>query len=302
MDQDARDGRAVDGWQEWRAPDCVDWIAVPQATSDKYSRGVLGVVTGSGLYPGAAVLGVEAAARTGLGMVRYLGAPRAADFVLRRRPETVTAPGRVQAWLIGSGMDAGSRPQDDAVRLATAVDDGAPLVIDAGALDLIGSARGPVVITPHYRELAVALASASGPAAASASDGDSDAVTADQIAADPSGWAVRASETLGVTVLLKGNTTYIASPDGSRFTVDDGPAWLATAGSGDVLGGVLGALLATHADEIAERGASALAALAATAAFIHGRAGELASGGGPIAALDVAEAVPAVIRELLAAT
>lgn len=288
----------MDGWQEWRAPDCVGWIAVPQATSDKYSRGVLGVVTGSDLYPGAAVLGVEAAVRTGLGMVRYLGAPRAADFVLRRRPETVTAPGRVQAWLIGSGMDAGSRPQDDAVRLASAVNDGAPLVIDAGALDLIGSAHGPVVITPHYRELAVALAAAS----ASASAGDSDAVTADEIAADPSGWAARASETLGVTVLLKGNTTYLASPDGSRFTVDDGPAWLATAGSGDVLGGVLGALLATHADEIAERGASALAALAATAAFIHGRAGELASGGGPIAALDVAEAVPAVIRELLAAT
>jgi ADP-dependent NAD(P)H-hydrate dehydratase / NAD(P)H-hydrate epimerase len=291
MNQDARNGRTVDDWHKWHVLDCLDWIAVPEATDDKYTRGVLGVVTGSDRYPGAAVLGVEAAVRTGLGMVRYLGAPHAADFVLRRRPEVVTAPGRVQAWLIGSGMDAGSRPQDDAVRLTAALKDGTPMVIDAGALDLLGTATGPVVITPHYRELATVLAAAA--------DDDSDAVTADEIAADPGAWAVRASDSLGVTVLLKGNTTYVAGPDGSRYTIDDGPAWLATAGSGDILGGVLGALVATHADEIAEQGASALAALAATAAYVHGRAGELAADGGPIAALDIAESVPAVIRELL---
>ncbi|MFF1571884.1 NAD(P)H-hydrate dehydratase [Leifsonia sp. NPDC058292] len=287
----ARSGEAVENWHEWHLVDTLDWIAVPAASSDKYSRGVLGVVTGSDRYPGAAVLGVEAAVRTGLGMVRYLGAPAAAGLVLQRRPEIVTAPGRVQAWLIGSGMDAASRPQDDAVRLNAALADGAPVVIDAGALDLVGKAKGPVVITPHYRELAGVLAAAA--------DDDTDAVTADDIAADPGAWAVRASESLGVTVLLKGSTTYIASPDGSRFSVADGPAWLATAGSGDVLGGVLGALVATHADEIAERGASALAALAATAAFIHGRAGEIASDGGPIAALDIAESLPIVVRELL---
>ncbi|GIT81095.1 hypothetical protein LLS1_27640 [Leifsonia sp. LS1] len=277
--------------RQWGEADSAGWIAVPGEDSDKYSRGVLGVVTGSDRYPGAAVLGVEAAARTGVGMVRYLGAPRPAEEVLRRRPETVSAGGRVQAWLIGSGMDASARPSDDLLRLRAALADGTPVVVDAGALDLVRSASAPVVVTPHYRELAGMLAARA--------DDDSDAVTAAEIAADPAAWAERAARSLGVTVLLKGHTTHIAVPSGSRYTVSAGPAWLATAGSGDVLGGILGALLATHADEIGSGGHEALAALAATAAWVHGRAGERASDGGPIAALDIAEAVPAVIRDLL---
>lgn len=277
--------------REWGEPDAAGWIAVPGVASDKYTRGVLGVVTGSDRYPGAAVLGVEAAARAGVGMIRYLGAPRAAEEVLRRRPEAVSAGGRVQAWLIGSGMDASARPSDDLLRLRAALADGTPLVVDAGALDLIGTAAGPVVVTPHYRELAGMLAARA--------DDDSDAVTASEIAADPAAWAARAARSLGVTVLLKGHTTHIAVPAGGRYTVTAGPAWLATAGSGDVLGGVLGALLATHADEIASGGHEALASLAATAAWVHGRAGERASDGGPIVALDIAEALPSVVRDLL---
>ncbi|WP_233265377.1 ADP-dependent NAD(P)H-hydrate dehydratase [Leifsonia sp. AG29] len=278
-------------WRKWGRDEAREWIAVPQESSDKYTRGVLGIVTGSELYPGAAVLGVEAASRTGVGMIRYLGAPRPSEHVLQRRPEVVTAPGRVQAWLIGSGMDASSRPQDDAHRLRTAVRDGTPVVVDAGALDLATRASGPVVITPHYRELAAVLAAAA--------DDDSDAVTADDIAADPGAWAARAAESLGVTVLLKGHTTYVAAPDGPRLSVTAGPSWLATAGSGDVLGGVLGALVATHAREVDEDGHDALAALAATAAWVHGRAGERASRGGPIVALDIAGCLPDVVRDLV---
>jgi hydroxyethylthiazole kinase-like uncharacterized protein yjeF len=275
----------------WEAGDAREWIAVPGEGDDKYSRGVLGMVTGSGRYPGAAVLGAEAAARTGVGMIRYLGAPHAAEEVLRRRPEIVSAPGRVQGWLIGSGMSADDRSADDARRLSEALDDGTPLVIDAGALDLVGRAAGPVVITPHYRELAVAL---------EAAGGDAPTPDAAEIRADPAGWAERAASALGVTVLLKGHTTHVVSPGGRRITVTAGPAWLATAGSGDVLGGVLGALVATHADAVRDGGHAALAALAATAAWVHGRAGEDASQGGPVVALDVAEAVPGVIRRLLA--
>lgn len=277
--------------REWGEGDATGWIAEPGEASDKYSRGVLGVVTGSDRYPGAAVLGVEAAARTGVGMIRYLGAPRPAEEVLRRRPEAVSAGGRVQAWLIGSGMDAGARPSDDLLRLRAALADGTPLVVDAGALDLVGSATGLVVVTPHYRELAGMLAARA--------DDDSDAVTAAEIAADPGAWAARAARTFGVTVLLKGHTTHVAVPSGARYTVSAGPAWLATAGSGDVLGGILGALMATHADEIVSGGHETLAALAATAAWVHGRAGEQASDGGPIVALDIAEAVPGVVRDLL---
>jgi NAD(P)H-hydrate repair Nnr-like enzyme with NAD(P)H-hydrate dehydratase domain len=148
-------------------------------------------------------------------------------------------------------------------------------------------------VTPHFRELATVLAAVA--------DDDSDAVTADDIAADPAGWAVRAADSLGVTVLLKGHTTYVAAPHGPRYAVTAGPAWLATAGSGDVLGGVLGALVATHAREIDEGGHEALAALAATAAWVHGRAGEWAAEGGPIVALDIVGALPAVVRELIGA-
>lgn len=280
-------------WQNWDERDAAAWIAVPQESSDKYSRGVLGVVTGSDRYPGAAVLGVEGASRTGVGMIRYLGADRPAEQVMRRRPEVVTAPGRVQGWLIGSGMDAAGRPADDAQRLRSALRDGTPLVIDAGALDLVGRASAPVVVTPHFRELATVLAAGA--------DDDSDAVTADDIAADPAGWTIRAAESLGVTVLLKGHTTYVAAPGGPRYAVTAGPAWLATAGSGDVLGGVLGALVATHAREIDEDGHTALAALAATAAWVHGRAGERASDGGPIVALDIVGELPGVVRELVRA-
>ncbi len=287
---------AVDnpGWRDWGSAEACDWITVPEASDDKYSRGVLGIVTGSDLYPGAAVLGVEAAVRTGVGMVRYRGPARATDLVLQRRPEAVTAAGRVQAWLIGSGMDAAARSDDDDIRLRTALADAVPLVVDAGALDLVGSAAGPVVITPHFRELATVL-SASG-----VQRPDPAVSIAEAIAADPAHWCARASQELGATVLLKGHTTYIASPHGTRLRVTAGPAWLATAGSGDVLGGMLGALVATHADAIAAD-ESTLARLAATAAYVHGRAGERASGGGPIAALDIAEAVPAIVVELLTA-
>ncbi|TFD31159.1 ADP-dependent NAD(P)H-hydrate dehydratase [Cryobacterium cryoconiti] len=278
-------------WLEWDSARARDWIAVPRAGDDKYSRGVLGVRTGSDEYPGAAVLGVEAAARAGVGMVRYLGPRRASDLVLQRRPEAVTASGQVQAWLLGSGQDAASRDRVTEAALLGALAEGLPTVCDAGALDLVGRAAGPVVITPHYRELARLLTRLLSP--------QGESVAGSEVAAAPGEWAVRAATGLGVTVLLKGSVTRIASPDGTRLTVSQGPAWLATAGSGDVLGGILGALLATHARAI-HADAAALPSLAATAALVHAQAATRASAGGPIAALDIAEAVPATIAALLA--
>ena len=262
-------------------------IAVPTATDDKYTRGVLGVLTGSEQYPGAAVLGVEAASRTGVGMIRYLGPERAAAMVLARRPEVVVGDGRVQAWLIGSGT-APDHDDDERARLLALLGQGLPTVLDAGALSLVPDVSGPTVITPHFGEL-VPVLQAVGVDASKA-----------QIAADPQRWALRAAEATGVTVLLKGAATVVADASGLRFLVRAGQPWLATAGSGDVLGGVLGALLATNGPAIAERPAL-LAELAAAAAWIHGEAGRVAADGGPVQALDVAEAVPAVVRRLLAA-
>lgn len=271
----------------WTADDAREWIAVPTASDDKYSRGVLGVITGSHDYPGAAVLGVEAAARTGVGMIRYTGPKAVAAAVLARRPEVVTQQGRVQAWLIGSGMNSGRRTFVLGGEIQQALVQGLPAVLDAGALDLVADATGPTVITPHARELAGILA----PRHIGAS--------LEAIQADAASWAARAADEFGVTVLLKGATTHVAAPGSPTVAVPDAPGWLATAGTGDVLAGILGALLATHAVRIAHDHGDALPALAATASYLHARAAELASGGGPITALDVAEKVPAAVAALL---
>ncbi|HEU0257771.1 MAG TPA: ADP/ATP-dependent (S)-NAD(P)H-hydrate dehydratase [Microbacteriaceae bacterium] len=315
-----RDGEAAAARVRlWEAADAARWVAVPGPESDKYSHGVLGVVTGSALFPGAAVLGVEAAHRTGVGMVRYLGDPRPTDLVLRRRPETVMVPGRVEAWLIGSGADRGA--VGVLARWREALASGLPVVVDAGALDLVevggpgaGSLR-PWVLTPHYRELARLLnrlgpagpadrGEASSRVAAGGAPADGAApggfaageATPEAIAREPERWARRAARLVRAVVLLKGRATHVATPDGDVSRVVTECGWLATAGTGDVLAGILGALLATHPAATRPR---ELAALAATAAFLHGRAGLRASSGGPIAALDVAESLPGAIAELL---
>lgn len=273
-------------------------IRVPVESDDKYSRGVLGVVAGSDRYPGAAVLAVEAALRTGVGMVRYLGPARAADLVLARRPEAVTADGRAQAWLIGSGLDdapnaAGGDPDALAeARVRSALDAGVPLVLDATALPLARDPRAravPRVLTPHAGELARLTG-----------------IDRAAVLADPDAAALDAARTLDAVVLLKGATTRVATPAGRMLVVAEATPWLATAGAGDALAGLLGALVATHArdlvapasqdDAIADR----LAELAATAAALHGAAARRASAGGPFTVLDLCAAIPAVIRDLLA--
>ncbi|NQX12778.1 NAD(P)H-hydrate dehydratase [Microbacteriaceae bacterium VKM Ac-2855] len=266
--------------------DAARVIRPPRADDDKYSRGVLGIATGSEQFPGAAVLGVEAAVRTGLGMVRYVGPSRPAGLVLARRPEVVTVAGRVQAWLIGSGTGAGERSDSERDELHRYLRSGVPIVLDAGALDLVAEATGPTVITPHFRELARLL-------------GDVDAAA---VAADPIGSARRAAERFGVVVLLKGNSTHVIGGD-AAYVVSGSTPWLATAGSGDVLGGVLGALLSGAAADAESAGSALgleeLARVAAAGAVLHARAGSAASRGGPIAALDIAEQLPAVVARIL---
>lgn len=274
------------GWRDWHDGELREWLRVPVEGDDKYSRGVLGVLTGSERYPGAAVLGVEAAARTGAGMVRYVGAQCPADLILQRRPEVVTAGGRVQAWLLGSGMDAGERSAETARRLRDALTQGLPTVLDAGALDLARESGGPTLLTPHAGELVRVLADLG------------TSTTRDAVEADPEHWSRRVADETGATVLLKGATTHVVTPHGQGVRVRAGSPWLATAGSGDVLGGVLGALLAAHSDSIRED-PSLLMIVAAAGARLHGLAGDIAADGGPLVALDIAEAVPIAFRSAL---
>lgn len=278
------------------AEDLALLLPRPARRSHKYSRGVLGVVAGSRRYPGAAVLACKGALAAGAGMVRYLGPPEVADLVRRACPEVVCGPEspaetHVQAWLLGPGLDDAAREQLDRVREAAAT--GLPLVADAGALPALPRVLPPhMVLTPHAGELAALLARyGAEPDRAGVENATYTAV-------------VQAASLTGATVLLKGATTLVAAPSGTVFSQAEASPWMATAGSGDVLAGVLGALLAQLSGSEAVFTAHGIArtdrwaAIAAMAASLHGRAGSAGSAGGPVAATDIAESVPEVLRGL----
>ncbi|MGH3749946.1 MAG: NAD(P)H-hydrate dehydratase, partial [Micromonosporaceae bacterium] len=236
----------------------------PQQHDHKYTRGVLGVVAGSDMYPGAAVLACAGAVRAGVGIVRYIGPEHVTSQVLAARPEVVPGLGRVQAWLLGSGVENDER-QDAAI--AEALDSGLPCVVDAGALVACVRRRASgsrsaigedVLFTPHAGELARMLNMLG------------HTVTREQVEAKPMHHAFWLAREADATVLLKGHHTLIASPTGRLFSQADGPSWLATAGSGDVLAGIAGALMAG--------GVKAVDA-GAMAALVHGRAATRASQG-----------------------
>lgn len=275
----------MEQWQSWTDQDARTFVSVPGEFDDKYSRGVLGVIAGSNQYPGAAVMVCEAAMRTGVGMIRYLGPAKAAELVLTHRPEVVTEDGQVQAWVIGSGIDARRIGWRRELTIRAKLDQRIPVVLDAGGLSLLPRLRGPVLITPHYRELASLLSTAG----AHVSNAD--------VRNEPKKWARFAADSLNVAVLLKGSISYVVSKD-REIELPAATPWLATAGTGDVLAGILGSLFATHAREIAEQ-PEFLSALAATGSLIHAKAAHVASGGGPITAMGVAHAVPKVMSDLL---
>ena len=255
---------------------------VPKVDDHKYNRGVLGVVAGTRTYPGAAVLVTGAATRAGVGMVRYLGDVGSA--VVAAHPEVVVGDGQVQAWSLGSGVDPHDGDQAD--RIAAALGAGLPAVVDAGALALLPDRVPPhVVLTPHAGELVRLLADRG--------------VVVERVAvvAAPLIWARRAHELTGATVLLKGAVTVVVGP-GRTYAQAEAPAWLATAGAGDVLAGLLGALLAGRSPDVLAD-PSLAARLAAVAASVHGRAAATANPGGPVSASAVAEALPATIAALL---
>lgn len=275
----------MEQWQSWTDNDARVFICVPSEHDDKYSRGVLGVIAGSTQYPGAAVMVCEAAMRTGVGMIRYLGPPKAENLVLTNRPEVVTADGKVQAWAIGSGLDAERIGWRGKLTVKAKLKEGVPTVLDAGGLSQLGHMRGPTLITPHYRELAWLL-STSGVN-----------VTENDVKSDPKKWARFAADSFQVTVLLKGNISYVVSKE-REIALPPASTWLATAGTGDVLAGILGALLATHSRQICLE-PEFLSAIAATGSLIHARAAQLASRGGPVTAMGVAYAVPKIMSDLL---
>lgn len=279
------DGCKMDQWQKWTSREASSFVEIPHATDDKYSRGVLGVIAGSDEYPGSAVLTCSAALSTGIGMVRYFGTRESQMLVLNSSPEVVTQSGQVQAWTIGSGVDPQKLDPSREVLLEEALSQGNPVLLDAGALEFVGRFHGPTLITPHFRELARLLSRVGSP------------VSVEEIQKDPRLWCGRAASELNVCVLLKGATTLVANSDHLLELPISSP-WMATAGTGDVLAGIIGALIATQAAKVMLE-PSALAKIAATGAFIHAEAAQRASCGGPIAASDITSEIPAVVRDLI---
>lgn len=328
----------------WDLTQAAALLVEPSVHDDKYRRGVLGLRTGSAAYPGAAVLGAEAAWHTGLGMLRYtppvddtvstLGLPSPAAAVLAARPETVflgdATPTHTatDAWVIGSGTDPAQRSPAEESALRALLQEEAPVVIDAGALDLLvhpqtsettsrlageSGVRAPCIITPHRGEF-LALWRAAG--LGDRPPGWPDRGRRDRSPADSA--LIEAAQALAarlsVTVLLKGSTSVVTTPGGLVYLAGPATPWLATAGTGDVLAGILGALLAAHAAAVREE-AEALGMLGASAALLHDAAARHASGdprataaparaqvgavGRPITALEVAQSLPHVIGRVL---
>ncbi|MFW6774080.1 NAD(P)H-hydrate dehydratase [Nocardioides sp. CPCC 205120] len=253
-----------------QAADVAALLPRPAPDAHKYVRGVVGVRAGSGRYPGAGLLAVAGAATGLVGMVRYVGDPAVLDRVRHVHPEVVGV-GRVQAWTVGSGGD-----ERAGAALRAALADEVPVVVDAEALRHVDPDQGlpvPAVLTPHAGELASMLG-----------------VERAEVEADQLTHARRAAERYDAVVLLKGRRSVVARPDGRARVVTSGTPWLATAGAGDVLGGLVGALLAA--------GLTPYDA-ASAGAWLHGAAATYASQGGPITAGQVADAIPEVVRDLL---
>ncbi|MFZ4181514.1 NAD(P)H-hydrate dehydratase [Streptomyces pseudogriseolus] len=263
--------------------DVARLLPVPAAESDKYRRGVVGIAAGSARYPGAAVLAVAGALRGGAGAVRYVGP--AGGAVLARHPETLVSErgparaGRVQAWVVGPGAG------DDAATVGEVLEADVPVLIDADGLRLaeVGAVRGrgargvPTLMTPHAGEAAALLGV------------DREVVESGRLAA-----ARELAGRYGAAVLLKGSTTVVAEAGGGGAVRVNptGTPWLATAGSGDVLSGLGGSLLAA--------GLSAVDAGSA-AAYLHGLAGRFAAEGAPVSAEDVAGRIPEAWRGVVRA-
>ncbi|HVF05202.1 MAG TPA: NAD(P)H-hydrate dehydratase [Frankiaceae bacterium] len=257
------------------ADDVASYVGTPPVGSHKFHRGVVGVCAGSEGYPGAAALACRGAQRAGCGYVRLVAPGPVADLVRAAYPEVVAQDGHANAWVVGPGLGTDERALG---LLREALATNAPVVVDADAITLLAQHREllrrdpPTVLTPHTGEFERLTG-----------------VKRDDAESDPIGVARAAAADLGCVVLLKGPTTVVS--DGRvAVLVPTGTPWLATAGTGDVLAGVIGSFLVGG-------GRDTVTATAA-AAWLHGMAARVAAGepGAAITAHDVAERLPDAAR------
>lgn len=289
-----------------------EFLFAPSADEDKYRRGVVGVVAGSDTYPGAGLLAAFAASNTGVGMVRLNSTRRVEDLVLHYAPGIVTVGGRIQSGVIGPGCT--NERYDDCRELAQfCIDSKLPLIIDAGALDLV---RGLVdyadtrsrslsrtILTPHHGEAARLLTQLGSSQSRAGVD------------ADPAASAKELASLTGAIILLKSATSvcsYLKHEQGSRtqeiVSIPQETPWAGVAGSGDVLAGTVAGIAAGFQARAERRqgnpsiSEAECATLASLGAWVHAQAALRASvgseGARPIQAIDIARALPGIIGGL----
>jgi hydroxyethylthiazole kinase-like uncharacterized protein yjeF len=241
------------------------WLAQPNAQSHKYKRGHLAVFSGGASHTGAARLAAAAGLAAGAGLVTVASPVDAMPYnaghltsVMLRETETASAVrdwlavAKLSAFVLGPGFGVGQKAVDFVLALG-----GQPLVLDADGITAFCSERnrlfdiyadgGPrLVLTPHEGEFARLFPELSGNYEMSKVEK-----------------AVAAARLANAAIVYKGADTVIAAPDGRALINENAPPWLATAGSGDVLAGIIGAFLAN--------GVPAFEA-AAAGVYLHGEA------------------------------
>ena len=258
---------------------------VPALSFDsyKYSRGVVGIAAGSPSYPGAAMLSVLGAQHSGVGMVMFREGFVDRSLVLDSLPNVVSIESdspRITGWAVGPGF---SGREEEHSFLVSVLDGELPVVLDAGALsdvaesaDLraaVAARSGVTVVTPHvgeFRQLFPSL-----------TEFDLESVRT-------------AARELNVIVVAKGPRTLVVGPDGRAFVDIEAAPAMGTAGSGDVLTGIIGGLLAGSALDTVD-----VVALVAAGVWIHSRAGRIAEAQSENpTAVDIGNMVGEVLRDL----
>lgn len=277
------------------------YLLKPEADSHKYSRGVVRIIAGSQRFPGAGLLCVAGASHSGVGMIRLNAPERVENLVLAAHPQIVpdgpALTGTCDALVLGPGLDAQKADWEAAAQLL----ENTPAVIDASALEPVCALvkegklrlRAHHILTPHDGELARCLNLFAG-----TNTGEIAEKLADKADKPLGKFAFEISSALqrriqgaqqlaaltGACVLAKGNRTVVVDAKAQVHTLPAATPWLATAGSGDVLAGLMGGLLALNvragAGHVGATVASAAALapeIAQLAARLHALAGQLAA-------------------------
>lgn len=317
----------------------VRYLLKPEADSHKYSRGVVRIIAGSQRFPGAGLLCVAGASHSGVGMIRLNAPERVENLVLAAHPQIVpdgpALTGTCDALVLGPGLDAQKADWEALAQLL----ENTPAVIDASALEPVCALikegklrlRAYHILTPHDGELARCLNLFAG-TDTDKTAGENAEKLADKADKPLGKFASQTSPALqrriqgaqqlaaltGACVLAKGNRTVVVDAKAQVHTLPAATPWLATAGSGDVLAGLMGGLLALNVRagagsgggvDAQGRGAPAASAaalapeIAQLAARLHALAGQLAAEATgpksasavvdhPITAPEIAAAIP----------